>query len=780
MSEPENHLKRIEERIKAIRLERQLIINKVKQIRTDKSDKDLRQQAEDSDYLAFAKKELAEIKSNLEELESQQKEYIDKSIDKSIEESNMTLVHTPVKKTDEASGGATHQASTDNRPKKEEIDSQNTHKSAQTQSTDAGKLGPFATAQQKRTENLGAIPKISLFDSNFNLQVKRKRVGDDFLKEKSEIDNDTNIDLERRKREEMMNTFYATGEYPPNMMEDSLKYSFKRPEPFKHEISSSLSSSKISNNFTPQKQVTFMTEDTHFDAPNITHSSSTIQGSNINDSLNLKQVQFLRSSPQYDPISLSNNEQDVFSTPNIISNTKHDYQPTQDLINTSHSSRLNRNTNLQRPQRLQRPSHGQNFEDSQQERIATNNLNRTYTINNNPTYRSDSMEVLTDEEDYFNPNSSQPVPRNRNSNIDRNQAKARPIFLKRLSNIPEFDGESFENMKKFLDKVETLYYSSTNNAESDELFEHVLLKVNGEARDLIVSLNNFDWIEIKNALIKHYTHLCNKNLVTTQLENIRQGEKETLTEYSERARKLLRTKNAMYSNLTQEQREEHNRIAYKAYMKGLTNTKLKERVVTRGAASLDTAIENAIDMELDTQNQIQSNELFCKACRNVGHRERDCRSRGGSNNAILNLVSALRNLGPLNLSRNPNLPLSRNLQNANFRRNLNSWNSNNFSSNNRAPLGANRSFEFRNSENREIENRNWNPNNFNRPENNMQANQQMRRNVPSNFNRNRNNFNPSTANNPNNINSNNNRPNQVNSISTISNMSPLTDAKQEN
>lgn len=212
-------------------------------------------------------------------------------------------------------------------------------------------------------------------------------------------------------------------------------------------------------------------------------------------------------------------------------------------------------------------------------------------------------------------------------------------------------------MKKFIEKSETLYYSCINEAETNELYEHLLIKVNSETRDVIVNVEDQSWESIKKVLMKYYDYLCNKNLVTTQLENLKQKRDESLTDYAERARKLLRTKNAMYNHLSEEQKSEYNRLASKAFTRGIIGTNLRERVATRGAYTLESAIENAIDMETDVSNQIAQNELYCRWCRIIGHRERDCRRRNGGDNAITKLVSALRNIGNVNFAgnnRNPN------------------------------------------------------------------------------------------------------------------------------
>lgn len=56
----------------------------------------------------------------------------------------------------------------------------------------------------------------------------------------------------------------------------------------------------------------------------------------------------------------------------------------------------------------------------------------------------------------------------------------------------------------------------------------------------------------------------------------------------------------MYSNLSVKQKTEHNRIAHKAFTRGLTNMEIKDKTSTRGASTLEDAIETALDMENDS------------------------------------------------------------------------------------------------------------------------------------------------------------------------------------
>lgn len=130
----------------------------------------------------------------------------------------------------------------------------------------------------------------------------------------------------------------------------------------------------------------------------------------------------------------------------------------------------------------------------------------------------------------------------------------------------------------------------------------------------------------------------------------------------------------MYSNLSPKQKTEHNRIAHKAFTRGLTNPEIKDKTSTRGASTLEDAIKTALDMENDSLYQIPRHELYCKTCKTNGHREINCRRKASQEDPILNLVSALRNTGPVDFRGNnfgqmrrpiiqrPNYP-----QNPNFR-----------------------------------------------------------------------------------------------------------------
>lgn len=390
------------------------------------------------------------------------------------------------------------------------------------------------------------------------------------------------------------------------------------------------------------------------------------------------------------------------------------------------------------PQTLQR---GENLQYPQ------NDLNLTYTIPPRNPYDFPQRNMSFDRNishrdmNYDNQQSNFDMPqRGRNANrintqTDVEQENTRGSFLRRLRMIPKFNGESFQDLKDFIDITETLNFSCINRAEEQELFEHMVLQLRGEAKTLVSRLNNFDFETIKNALLQHFAYLANKNVLSSQLENLHQEKDESLSKYTERARKLLREKNAVYNNLTEEQRLEHNRIARRAFSRGISDTKLRNQMLTRGASSLEDAIAFAIEAENDAITDIPRNELFCKYCLINGHRENDCRRKESANSDVGKLASALRTMGNA-FGRNQ----------GNFRTNQRNFGSNNFGPNNFGP-------------------NNFGPNNFGRnnfaPNNFGNWNRNMNPNFNRNWNGNRNwnsgNFNPNRGWNNGNFNNNSNR-----------------------
>lgn len=377
----------------------------------------------------------------------------------------------------------------------------------------------------------------------------------------------------------------------------------------------------------------------------------------------------------------------------------------------------------------------------------------------------------------------------------------RDTFLRRLRSIPKFDGEGYAQLKEFIEVVDSLYISCANQSEEDELSQQTLLQLRGEARNIIMALGDTDWRSIKSKLLKYFKYLANKDILTSQLENVRQLKDESLAVYADRVRKLLRDKNATYAYMTEEQKSEHNRIARKSFAKGITNFRLRDRLLTRGASSLEDAIAYAIEVENDDMHVISRSEIFCRNCNQTGHLYKDCRRRNFEQNEMSRLISALQSMGkPNSQSRYNNIPQwnrndwgqrssmpSPNSNQNNFRRpnnfNNNNWSNaqnrgRNFNGNGYQPRGWNSGPEYSNpNRNMNSQNRNWNSN-YSAQNRNWTNNQYQ----PRNGNWNRNNGNTSDSSNSNGNgnarNLSNNQPSNDNRFSASNRQNPNNHSNQ--
>lgn len=356
---------------------------------------------------------------------------------------------------------------------------------------------------------------------------------------------------------------------------------------------------------------------------------------------------------------------------------------------------------------------------------------------------------------HFEPNNrntltNQPVQMESRNNVPTDYEQntngvIRKSFLGRLRTIPKFSGDSFNELKDFIDVSETLYNSCSNEREEQEFYEQMALQLRGEAKSLIGRLEDYNWTNIKKVLLKHFSYLSNKDILTSQIENLHQENDESLTKYTERARRLLREKNATYTKLTEEQRAEHNRLARRAFSKGIKNDKLREKIMIRGASSLEDAIAYSIEAENDALSEIPRGDLYCRSCRMAGHREKHCRRNETEISNIAKLANILDNLtfnrrNPFrnnrqnfgNMSRNPTPNFTRSGFSPNwnpYRNNNNNFPNGNWNNNNSSPQNGNNSNPFNRNSNQSAQNQNNNftPNRGNFSQNSRQ--QQRTNNV---------------------------------------------------
>lgn len=277
-----------------------------------------------------------------------------------------------------------------------------------------------------------------------------------------------------------------------------------------------------------------------------------------------------------------------------------------------------------------------------------------------PQYNGDPSQFLPQNDNSNQNQSNQATQRNAQMNIPVNQNTlnqtnaqinqgqnevVRDSFLRRLRKIPEFGGDTFKDLRNFIDASETLYNSCQNESEEQEFYEQMVLQLRGEPKLIVSRLENLNWANVKEILLRKFSFLSNKNVLTSQIENLHQEEGESMTKYTERARNLLREKNSVYSQLTEEQRLEHNRMARRAFSKGILDEDLRRKLLIRGAGSLEDAISFAIESENDALTEVRKSDLYCTFCHTNGHREKFCRRKASENTDIGKLASAIRSLG---------------------------------------------------------------------------------------------------------------------------------------
>lgn len=303
---------------------------------------------------------------------------------------------------------------------------------------------------------------------------------------------------------------------------------------------------------------------------------------------------------------------------------------------------------------------------------------------------------------------------NRHANEDEANVRPRSSFIRRLKLIPKVNGESYNELRDFIDVVDTLYISIQSNSEEMEFYDQLLLQIRGEARNAIETLERTEWQAIREKLKSYFSYLANKDIINSKLENLKQEKDENLNQFIDRTRKLLQEKNSIYGNLSHEQKNEHNKMARRAFARGVRDIKLRERLQIHGANTLEDAIAYSIETENYITNQITDREMYCGYCKNTGHRERNCFRKEQGSGPVNNLISALRSINARPIgNRNANSGFGFNSRNnnwnQNFIRNPNSnrnWNNGGLKDNG---FNFNRGFD-RNSNNSRTwnNNRSWN------------------------------------------------------------------------
>lgn len=225
--------------------------------------------------------------------------------------------------------------------------------------------------------------------------------------------------------------------------------------------------------------------------------------------------------------------------------------------------------------------------------------------------------------------------------------ECRKSFLKHLDSIPQFAGETREKLMNFIETCNILDKFKINAVEEGELLMKITLQLRGEARSSIKS-DELSWIGIRKNLLEQFHYLSNRDILNSKIENLKQEQAETVIQFAERTRKLLAEKNKSYDNLNSDQRVEHDRITRKAFVRGITNQKLREVMRIRGTASLEEAISLTIELENEFRSIIPNRELFCTFCNVNGHRESNCGRKISQDSSMNQMISAMRQMGTQN------------------------------------------------------------------------------------------------------------------------------------
>lgn len=349
--------------------------------------------------------------------------------------------------------------------------------------------------------------------------------------------------------------------------------------------------------------------------------------------------------------------------------------------------------------------------------------------NNMPQYRPLTYQIAPNS--VQNPiNQQMPNPRNLYSpQLDRmtpqmaNRA-CRESFLYRLKLIPVFSGKTRKDLTEFLDIADSLFSFCQTQEEYMEFIIQVTLQLRGEARTMID--NQMEWYEIRQTLISQFNYLSNTDIINSQIENLRQQKDETVLRYAERTRELLLEKHSSYNNITSEQKQEHDRAIRKNFARGLSNEKLREKILLRGTSSLDEAISLVFEMENDFDNDIRKNELFCNFCKMNGHRMKDCRKREQNNSQMGQLINIFKSFGVNNRNNSNNYQRGNNSGGNNNNRNFSRNNGNGYQRNN-SNFNSNRNNynnNYGNNNNNNFRRNNDNNNGYNRNANNNNGNNQ--------------------------------------------------------
>ena len=165
--------------------------------------------------------------------------------------------------------------------------------------------------------------------------------------------------------------------------------------------------------------------------------------------------------------------------------------------------------------------------------------------------------------------------------------------------IPIFDGTSkgpdkFHQWSKEIDRQKSIH-----NLSDSALRKLVSCTVTGSASDylgrLLTKNPNHTWTELKEFLKDRYANLCSSIVSRSSLQSIKQGPKESVQSLAERifaASEISYTKEELESPIVTKE-------LLNVFIKALKDDHVARRLIRRPPKSLDTALEIAIQAEID-------------------------------------------------------------------------------------------------------------------------------------------------------------------------------------
>lgn len=212
-------------------------------------------------------------------------------------------------------------------------------------------------------------------------------------------------------------------------------------------------------------------------------------------------------------------------------------------------------------------------------------------------------------------------------------------FESDLNKIPEFSGDSKKNLDRFITAASIAYKKISNQEQSDSFYEEILRKTSGSALSTVERMTGSRWNEIESALRRRFSYLTvNSDVLRSKIESLRQNKNENISEFAKRARKLVNDRIKSYDCITVDLEHEIEKSALKCFQRGISNEKIRERVINMGACSLDRAFQNALEVEADMSFEINKRDFYCRYCLVPGHKTSNCRKNNDSDIGRLAVV----------------------------------------------------------------------------------------------------------------------------------------------